>query len=122
MVPSINLEAAFEGLTDLWSPKVIARVNDQYIKVAKLRGEFIWHKHDAEDELFQVVRGRLRIHFEAGRETILEAGEICVVPRGVMHKPVADDECWVMLVETVTTQHTGEVKSDRTRTIEEQLA
>ncbi len=118
---SVNLEAALAGVTEYWSPKVVGRVNDQYIKVAKLKGEFDWHKHDGEDEMFQVLRGRLVIQFEGGREVTLEPGEFCVVPRGVRHNPRADEECAIMLIETVTTLHTGDVLTARTRTIEEQL-
>ena len=90
-------------------------------RFAPLLGEFVWHRHDDEDELFQVLRGRLRIQFEEGVETVLQAGEFCVVPRGVLHNPVADEECWIMLIETVTTLHTGTIESDRTRSIAEQL-
>ncbi|MDR6773270.1 cupin domain-containing protein [Azospirillum sp. BE72] len=121
MIPSINFEVALSALTDHWSPKVVAQVNDQYVKVAKLLGQFVWHRHDNEDELFQVIRGRLRIQFEDGRETVLSPGELCVIPRGVMHNPVADEECWVLLVEPVTTKHTGDVETPRTRSIAEQL-
>ena len=122
MVQSVNLLAALDSVTEHWSPKVIGRVNDQYVKVAKVRGQLAWHRHDDEDELFQVVRGRLRIQFEGGAETVLEAGEFCIVPRGVLHNPVADEECWIVLVETVTTKHTGEVDTPLTRSIEQQLA
>ena len=122
MIPSIDLLAAFDNLTEHWSPKVVGRVNDQYVKVAKLLGQLVWHKHDHEDELFQVVRGRLRIEFEDGAETVLKAGEFCVVPRGVLHNPVAEEECWIVLIETVTTRHTGDVQTPLTRSIEEQLA
>ena len=122
MIQSINLVAALEGVSEHWSPKVVGRVNDQYVKVAKLLGELTWHKHDDEDELFQVISGCLRIQFEGGRETVLNAGEFCVVPRGVLHNPVADEECWIVLIETVTTKHTGDVQTPRTRSIEQQLA
>ena len=121
MIQSVNLMAVLDGVAEHWSPKVIGRVNDQYVKVAKVRGQLAWHKHDDEDELFQVVRGRLRIQFEGGAETVVEAGEFCVVPRGVLHNPVADEECWIVLVETVTTKHTGDVETPLTRSIEQQL-
>ena len=117
----VNLERSFAELTDFWSPRVVGRVNDQYVKVAKLKGELAWHKHDAEDELFQVVKGRLVIQFEGGRETVLNPGEFCVVPKGVLHNPVAAEECWVVLVETVTTAHTGDLVLPQTRSIAEQL-
>lgn len=121
MIQAVNLVAAFDGVTEHWSPKVVGHVNDQYVKVAKVQGQIAWHKHDDEDELFQVVRGRLRIQFEEGAETVLEAGEFCVVPRGVLHNPVADEECWIVLVETVTTKHTGDAQTPLTRSIEQQL-
>ena len=122
MIRSVNLMAALDGVTEHWSPKVVGRVNDQYVKVVKVQGQLAWHRHDDEDELFQVVRGRLRIQFEGGAETVLEAGEFCVVPKGVLHNPVADEECWLVLVETMTTKHTGDVETPLTRSIEQQLA
>ncbi|MGP1397755.1 MAG: cupin domain-containing protein [Inquilinaceae bacterium] len=121
MIPAIDLAARFDALTDHWSPKVVGRVNDQFIKIAKLKGEFVWHAHDDEDEMFLVVRGRLRIQFEDG-ETMLDEGQCLVVPKGVRHKPVADKECWVVLIETVTTAHTGGEQTPLTRSIEDQLA
>ena len=121
MLTPSHIESLFDGVTEYWSPKVIGRVNDQYVKIAKLKGEFVWHSHDAEDELFLVIRGQLRIQLEDG-SVELGPGEFVVVPRGVRHNPVASDECWVMLIETVTTQHTGDVVTQRTRSIEEQLA
>jgi quercetin dioxygenase-like cupin family protein len=122
MIPAIAYAEALEAVTEFWSPKVVGRVNDQYVKVAKLMGEFVWHKHDEEDELFQVIRGRLRIQFEGGHETVLEAGSFCVVPRGTLHNPVADEECWIVLIEPVGTKHTGDVVTSRTRSIADQLA
>ena len=116
----INLEQSFEQVSDYWSPKVIGRVNDQYVKVAKVKGEFTWHNHKDEDELFLVVRGRLLIQLE-GEEVELNAGDMYVVPKGVMHNPVAHEECWVMLVETMTTKHTGDVDTPMTKSIAEQL-
>lgn len=116
----MNIEQQFEQVTDLWSPKVIGRVNDQYVKIAKVHGEFMWHKHDGEDEMFLIVKGRLRIQFEAG-EVDLGPGDFHIVPKGVMHNPVAADECWVMLIEPVTTEHTGGVNSPLTKTIQQQL-
>jgi quercetin dioxygenase-like cupin family protein len=116
-----SLERAFAAVTEYWSPMVITQVNDQYVKVAKLKGQLAWHKHDEEDELFHVVKGRLTLQFEGGREVALGPGEIFVVPKGVLHNPVADEECWIVLIETVTTKHTGDVVTDRTRSIREQL-
>lgn len=116
----VNLESAAASLQQYWSPKVVARVGDQYVKVAKLLGEFVWHAHEGQDELFLVLRGRLRIQFEDG-DVELGPGDTLVVPAGVRHNPVAEEECWVALVEPVETRHTGDVVTDRTRSIEEQL-
>ncbi|MEP7177155.1 MAG: cupin domain-containing protein, partial [Gemmatimonadales bacterium] len=104
-----------------WSPKVVVQVNDQYVKVAKLLGQMDWHHHADEDELFWVVRGRLRLEF---RDHVVELreGQCCVVPRGVEHHPVAAEECWIVLIETVTTRHTGDRVTAETRSIDEQLA
>ncbi len=120
-VNTFNVERAFERVTEHWSPKVIAELNGQYVKAAKLKGEFVWHDHAGEDELFLVVRGSLAIQFEGGAVT-LGPGECCVVPRGVRHNPVADEECWVVLFEPAATRHTGDVVSERTRSVDEQLA
>ncbi|KAB0638082.1 cupin domain-containing protein [Burkholderia latens] len=112
---SFDLEAAFADVADYWSPKVVAQVNDQYVKVAKVRD----HAH--EDELFFVVRGHLKIEYEGGRVVDLPAGSMHVVPRGTQHNPVADEECWIVLIEPVQTKHTGDVQSPLTRSIDEQL-
>ena len=117
----VNLLAQFDRVTDLWSPKVIARVNDSYVKIARVQGEFVWHKHDTEDELFYVLKGTLRIQMQGGGEVTIREGELFVVPKNTMHNPVADEECWLMLIEPVSTKHTGDVETDRTRSIDEQL-
>jgi quercetin dioxygenase-like cupin family protein len=117
----VNLADEFDAVTEHWSPRVVGRVNDQYVKVAKLKGQLTWHKHDNEDELFQVAKGRLVIQIEGGREVALGPGEFFVVPRGVMHNPVAEEECWIVLIETVTTKHTGDIELPLTKTIEQQL-
>ena len=108
------------GLTELWSPRVVAELDDAYVKVAKVKGTLAWHSHDDEDELFYVLRGRLRIEME--HDTVeLGAGDAYVVPKGVRHNPIADDECLVMLIERKTTLHTGNEVTDQTRSIEDQL-
>jgi len=117
---AVNLFKELELVDDYWSPRVIGEVNDQYIKVAKLKGALTWHKHDDEDELFYVLRGQLIIEYENDR-VVLNAGDFHVVPKGVMHNPVADEECWIALIETVTTKHTGDVVTDRTKSLEQQL-
>jgi mannose-6-phosphate isomerase-like protein (cupin superfamily) len=121
MVNVRNVLQSFSEVRDHWSPLVLGRVNDQFLKIAKLLGQLTWHKHDDEDELFYVVRGQLRIQFEGDRETVMNEGDFCVVPRGTLHNPVADEECWIVLIETVTTKHTGDVVHPKTRSIEEQL-
>lgn len=117
----VDLLRAVEAVTDYWSPRIVARANDQYVKVAKLQGSFCWHSHAEEDELFLVLRGRLKIEYEAGRVVDLPAGSLHVVPRGVLHNPVAEEECWIALIETVTTKHTGEMETPLTRSLDEQL-
>ena len=113
MVQVINLRDKFELFGDLWNPRIVEELNDNYVKLAKVQGELVWHRHDDEDELFLVVRGRLTIHL---RDQSLELGEgdLCVVPRGVEHLPVADEEAWLMVFEPATTLNTGDAESDRT--------
>ena len=111
-----------DRVTDHWTPRVVGRVNDQYVKVAKLLGELVWHAHDNEDEMFIVVYGELRIQLEGDREVVLGAGDFYVVPKGVQHNPVAAEEVGIVLIETVTTSHTGDVVSERSVPIERQLA
>lgn len=123
MIPSehsINIESALAKVTEHWSPQVIAQVNDQYIKVAKLKGELMWHSHADEDEMFWVVYGVLKIQLEHA-EVTLRPGEFYVIPKGTPHNPVAAEECGIVLIETVTTRHTGDKVSDRTVPIERQL-
>jgi mannose-6-phosphate isomerase-like protein (cupin superfamily) len=108
------------SLTELWSPRVIGEVDEAYIKVAKVHGSLTWHAHDDEDELFYILKGRLRIEMEAG-DVELGEGEMFVVPKGVRHNPIADEECHLLLIERKTTLHTGSDVTDKTRSIDEQL-
>ncbi len=119
----VSLELVCSALTELWSPRVVGRVNDQYIKVARVQGEFPWHTHAHEDEMFLVLRGALRIGREAadGGDVVVRPGEFFVMPRGVRHNTSAEEETWIVLIETVTTLHTGEEQTALTRSIEEQL-
>lgn len=117
---TVNIEAALAKVSEYWSPQVIGQVNDQYIKVAKLKGELMWHAHADEDELFMVVYGVLIIQLE-DREIVLKPGEFCVIPKQVRHNPVAQEECGIVLIETVTTQHTGAEVTARTVPVERQL-
>jgi mannose-6-phosphate isomerase-like protein (cupin superfamily) len=114
------LAATFASFSDHWSPRIIGKVNDQYVKVAKLKGQLAWHKHDHEDEMFIVVYGRLVIQLE-GKEAILNPGDFYVVPKNTMHNPMAEEECGIVLIETMTTLHTGSVQTSLTKSIQEQL-
>lgn len=116
----VNLKEAAKSLKEHWSPKVVAELDDSYVKVAKLLGSLTWHHHENEDELFLVLSGRLRIELRS--EVIdLAEGESYVVPKGVFHNPVAEQECLIMLIEKKTTAHTGNVITEKTRSIEDQL-
>jgi mannose-6-phosphate isomerase-like protein (cupin superfamily) len=116
-----DISAALQLVDTHWTPRVVGRVNDQYIKVAKLLGELVWHSHDEEDEMFLVVSGRLRIQLEGAEEVLLDPGQFYVVPRGVRHNPVADEEVHIVLIETVTTSHTGDVTVAGTVPIDDQV-
>lgn len=106
----INLKQKFDLFTDQWSPKIITSLNGQDVKLAKLQGDFVWHDHEAEDELFFVVKGTLYIEFETHTAT-LNPGELLVVPRGVQHRPYTGaEEVWIMLFEPSEIKHTGEVE------------
>lgn len=120
-IAPIDVATALTTATDHWTPRVIAQVNDQYVKVAKLLGELVWHAHEDEDELFLVVSGNLRIQLEGDREVRLGPGQLFVVPKGVRHNPIAEEEVELVLVETVTTAHTGDVQDERSVSIEDQL-
>ena len=107
-------------LTELWSPRVVGEVDDAYIKVARVHGSLTWHSHENEDELFLILKGRLRIEMEGGSVELNE-GEMFVVPKGVRHNPVAEQECHLMLIERKSTLHTGNVTTEKTRSLAEQL-
>ncbi len=111
---AINLAKKFQLVSELWNPKIVGELNGQHVKLAKVKGEFVWHSHETEDELFLVVRGRLDMHLRDGVVPIHE-GEFYIVPRGVEHKPVAEDEAHIMLFEPAGTLNTGNVRNERTR-------
>lgn len=113
MTAVINLAEKFSLFQEHWSPKIVAELNDSYVKLAKLKGEFIWHHHDEEDELFLVVKGMLKIKLK-DQELVLHAGEFAVIPRGVEHLPVAEEEVQVLLLEPKSTLNTGETRNERT--------
>jgi len=113
MTEKVNLAEKLALFDERWSPKIVAELNDSLVKVVKLEGEFVWHHHDDEDELFLVVSGRLRMQLRDG-DVVLEPGELIVVPKGVEHCPLAEEETHVVLVEPKSTLNTGNVRSERT--------
>lgn len=110
---SVNLADKFRRFSDLWSPKIVGELNDCYVKLVKLKGEFVWHHHEVEDELFLVIQGRLLLRLR-DRDVWLEEGEFAIVPRGVDHLPIAPDEAHVLLLEPKSTLNTGNVRNERT--------
>jgi mannose-6-phosphate isomerase-like protein (cupin superfamily) len=110
---TINLAKKFASFQEVYQPKILGEVNDTYIKAVKLKGEFVWHHHDNEDEMFLVVKGSLRMKFR-DHESVIGPGEFIIVPRGVEHLPIADEEVSVILIEPKTTLNTGNVTNERT--------
>ena len=109
----INLVSKFSQIHEYWKPYIAGELNGQLVKLDKLKGEFVWHHHENEDEMFLVVKGRFRIEFR-DKTVQLEEGEFIVVPRGVEHKPVADEECWILLFEPASTLNAGNVENELT--------
>ena len=116
----VDIKEKFSLFNEYWKPKVAGELNGQYVKLAKLKGEFVWHHHEEEDELFMVIKGRLTIKLK-DQEIYLKEGQFFIIPRGVEHLPVAEDECHVMLFEPKTVLNTGNTKNDRTVEILERL-
>jgi mannose-6-phosphate isomerase-like protein (cupin superfamily) len=114
MIEKVSLAEKLGRFTDYWNPRIVAELNGQHVKLAKLKGAFMWHHHEAEDELFLVLHGRLRMQLRDG-EVVLGPGEAIVIPRGVEHRPVADDEVHVLLFEPASTLNTGNLRNERTR-------
>ena len=110
----INIKEKLSKFSDHWHPRIIGELNGQYVKLAKIKGEFVWHSHAEEDELFYVLKGELRMEFR-DKTVVLQPGEMIVVPRGVEHRPCADEEVEIMLFEPKSTLNTGEEKNERTR-------
>jgi len=110
---SINIKEKFNIFSEQWSPKILANLNDYHVKIAKIQGEFVWHSHSDTDELFLVIDGELRIDFRDGA-VLLTSGELFVVPKGVEHKPFAENECKILLIEPAGTVNTGEIISEIT--------
>ncbi len=117
---AINLTRKLAQFTEYWKPKIVGEVNDSYVKLVKFTGEFVWHHHDHEDEMFLVLHGRLRMRFR-DHDVLVQPGEFIIVPRGVEHLPVAETETHVMLVEPKSTLNTGNVVNDRTVPVLERL-
>jgi len=115
----LNLQQKFSLINDHWNPRIAGELNGQYIKLVKFQGPFTWHHHDHEDELFMVVQGRFRMDYldenKAEQQTWIEEGELIIVPRGVVHRPFADDECQVLLFEPASTLNTGDTENEFTR-------
>lgn len=109
----VNLAEKFSLFQECWSPKIVGEVNDSHIKLVKLQGEFVWHHHEQEDELFLVIKGKLLMQFR-DREVSVEEGEFIIVPKGVEHRPVAPEECHVVLMEPKSTLNTGNLNNERT--------
>lgn len=110
----VNILEKLGVFNDYWSPKIIGELNGQHVKLAKFKGEFVWHKHENEDEMFLVIAGILKIEFR-DKTVILNPGEFIIVPRGIEHKPVAEEEVSVMLFEPATTLNTGNIDNDLTK-------
>ncbi|PTW62114.1 mannose-6-phosphate isomerase-like protein (cupin superfamily) [Breoghania corrubedonensis] len=119
---TVSIEEEFARITEHWSPRIIADANGQSVKLAKVKGEFVWHDHAGEDELFFIVKGSLTIRYRDRADAVLKAGDIHVVPRGVEHNPIAEEECWLMLFEPAETRHTGDVDAGLTKSAAEQRA
>ncbi len=109
----VNIADKFAKISEYWKPYIAAELNGQHVKLDKLKGEFVFHHHEHEDEMFLVVKGRFRMEF-LDRHEWIEEGEFIVVPRGVEHRPVADEECWIVLFEPASTLNTGNVLNERT--------
>ena len=113
MLKTVNLKEKYDLFHDYWNPRIVAELNGQQVKLVKVKGELIWHTHEHEDELFYVIKGKLKICFAASENTIQE-GEMFIVPKGMKHKPIARDECWLVLIEPSETKHTGDQHCERT--------
>lgn len=116
MPSKVNLQEKFASFNDYWNPKITGELNESFIKLVKLKGEFVWHQHEQEDELFLILKGKLLIKFR-DKDVSLDEGEFIVIPKGVEHKPVAEEgECQVMLIEPKTTINTGNISDQKTLT------
>ena len=110
----VNIKEKFTLFTEQWSPKIIGQLNGQDVKLAKLQGEFVWHDHKEEDELFYIIKGTLQIEFR-DKMIELQEGDMLIIPKGVEHKPIAEEEVWVLLFEPSNIKHTGDVEHELTK-------
>jgi mannose-6-phosphate isomerase-like protein (cupin superfamily) len=113
-IQSINLKEKISLISDHWTPKVIAQMNDYHFKIAKIKGEFVWHRHPETDETFIVIEGKLVIELQ-GSSIELSPGEMCVIPKGIEHRPLAENECQILMIEPVGTRNTGDKITDLTQ-------
>ncbi len=120
IMQKVNLNEKLTLFSDHWNPRIVGELNGQHVKLAKLKGEFVWHKHDSEDELFYILKGELRMEFR-DKTVVLKEGEFLIVPRGVEHRPVAEEEVSIMLFEPAGTVNTGGEKGELTKTELEQI-
>lgn len=117
----MNLKEQLEDVKDYFTPKIVTEVNNQYVKIAKIKGQEVpWHNHENEDELFYIIEGELLMEVENETNRTMKTGDMLLVPKGINHRVSSIDECSIMLIETKTTKHTGEVKSSITKSIQEQ--
>jgi mannose-6-phosphate isomerase-like protein (cupin superfamily) len=114
MIEKVNVKQKFQLFDEHWSPKIAGEINDSYVKLVKLQGEFVWHRHETEDEMFLVVKGEITIRLRDG-DVHLSEGEFVIIPRGVEHMPVAEEEAHVLLFEPKSVLNTGDVQNERTR-------
>jgi mannose-6-phosphate isomerase-like protein (cupin superfamily) len=114
MIEKVNVAEKFKAISDYWNPRIVGDLNGQLVKLVKLKGEFVWHHHENEDEMFLTVKGTLKIEFR-DKNVLLKEGEFLVIPRGIEHRPLAQEEAHVLLFEPASTLNTGNVRNERTR-------
>lgn len=113
MMEKVNLDQKFSLFKDHWNPKIVGALNGQHVKLVKIKGPFVWHKHDDEDELFLVIKGSFTMEYR-DRSVMLHENEMIIVPRGIEHRPVAEEEAWILLFEPASTLNTGDAKGEMT--------
>ena len=114
-IKTVNLDSKFDAFSDFWNPRIVGDLNGQHVKVAKLKGDFVMHQHEKEDEMFLVIEGHLKMEMD-NKTLDINPGEFVIIPKGTMHKPIAENEVKVMLFEPKTTLNTGDIENEMTRT------